>query len=110
MQRRRIQTAGQRSSAGRDYQVISSCQTGDAVKQDDDVLLVLYQSLCPFNNHFGYSLMMLWQFVKGGIYNLNIRPFYGFPEIGHFFRPFVNQKDNQMHVRIIYFNGLRHLL
>ena len=71
---------------------------------------MLHQTFCPLNNHFRHSLMMLRQFVKCGVNNFYVRAFYRFPEVRYFFRTFVNQKNNQMHVRIIHLDRLRHLL
>ena len=71
---------------------------------------MLYQTLRPFDYHFGDSFVMLRQLIKCGINNLHIRSFNCFPEIRNFLRPFINQKDDQVHVRIIYFYGLRNLL
>ena len=108
MQRGRIKTAGQSTPAGRNYQVIGSCQTGNAVQKNHHILSVLHQTLRPLNHHFRYTLVMIRKLVKSRINHFHIMPFNGLLNIGNLLGTFVNQENNQMHLRIISLNGSCH--
>ena len=110
MESRRVQTAGKSSSAGRHHQIIRSGQTGDAVQQDHHLLLMLHQTLGTLDHHLRNPLVMLRQFVEGGIDHFHIGSADGFLDVRHFLRALVNQKYQHMHVRIGAQDGLCHLL
>ena len=100
MQRRRIQTSGQRAPAGRNHQVVSPGQSGDTIQQDHHVHLVLHQSLRTLDHHLGDALVVLRQFVKGGMDHLHVGAVDGLLDIRHLLGPLVNQQNQHMHLRI----------
>ena len=70
---------------------------------------MLYQSARTFHNHLGYSLMMLRKLIKGRIDNLHIVSPDCFFDICNFLRTFIDQQNDQMHIRIVSKNGFRHI-
>ena len=106
----RIKTTGQGSSARWNNQVVCSCQTGNAVQKDHNVLFVLNQTFCTLDHHLWHTFMMLRKLIKGRINNFHIIPFNGFFDVGYFFRTFIDQKDQKMDLRIILPHRKRHLL
>ena len=101
MQRRRIQTAGQRSSTRRNGQVVRPGQPGDAVQQDHHVPLVLYQTLSTLDHHLRHPFVVLRQLIKGGIDDFHIISLDGFFDIRYFLRPLIDEQDHQMHLRAV---------
>ncbi len=110
MQSRRIQTTGKRSSARRYDKVVRSGQTGDAVQQDHNVLLVLHKTLRPLDHHLRNPLVVLRQFVECRVDHLYVRAFDRLLDIRHFLRSFIDQKNDQMRVRSRPCQRLRHFL
>ena len=110
MQRRRIQTTGQRSSAGRNCQVVRPRQSCDTVDKNGHILFMLYQTFCPLDHHLRYPLMVFRQLIKGRIDHFHILSANSFLDIRHFFWPFIDQQNDQMHLRIIAQNRLRRFL
>ena len=70
---------------------------------------MLYQTFCPLNDHFRYTLVTLRKLVKGGINNFYIWPYNSFLNVCYFLRTLIDQQDHQMHIRMIGGNGLCHL-
>ena len=62
---------------------------------------MFYKTLCTFNDHFRYSLMMFWKLIKCRVNNLYIVSLNGLFNIRNFLRTFINQKNQKMHFRII---------
>ena len=54
--------------------------------------------------------MALCQLIKGGIDDLHISALNGLLYIGNLLRAFVDQQNDQIHLRIILCNGLCHIL
>ena len=71
---------------------------------------MLHQALGPLNDHFGNPFMALRQLVKGGIDHLHIGADDRFLNIRNFLGTLVDQKDDQMHIRVVGGHGLCHLL
>jgi len=65
LQRVRIHTAASVPCRKKDYGVVGACQTGDGVKQNNDIFLVFHQALGFFQHHFGDLHMAGGGFVKG---------------------------------------------
>ena len=110
MERRGIQTAGQRSSAGRLCEIIGSRQACYAVEQDHHVFLVLHEALSSLDDHLGHPLVVLGEFVEGGINDLDIGAFDRLLDIRHFFRSLVDEQDDEMNLGIVGFDRLGDLL
>ena len=70
---------------------------------------MFYQTFCTFNNHFRYTFVALRKLIKGGIDNFYIWPYNGFFDVSYFLRTLIDQKDHQMHVRMIGGNSFCHL-
>ena len=68
------------------------------------------QTLCTLDHHLGNSFVMLRQLVKGGIDHLHIGADDRFLNIRNFLGTLVDQKDDQMHIRVVGGHGLCHLL
>ena len=71
---------------------------------------MLHKPLSSLDYHLGNPLVMLRQLVKGGIDHLHIGPFNGLLNIGNLLRPFIDQKDDQMHLGGIALHGFGHIL
>ena len=67
------------------------------------------QSLSSRKNHFCYLYMMLREFVKCRIDNFSVSLKTSL-HICNFFRPFINQQNYHLHVRIIFFYAIGHFL
>ena len=102
----RVKTSGKSSSAWRNDQVIGSCQSGDGIQKDHNILLMFYKAACTLHNHLRYTLMMLRKLIKCRIDNLYIRSLYCFLDISNLLWTLVNEKNDQMHVLVILQNGL----
>ena len=77
-----------------------------AVDKYDHIFFCLYQTLGTFDHHLGYPFMVFGQFIKCGVDHLNIIALYRFLDIRNFFRPLIDEQDDQMHFRIIAQNRL----
>ena len=108
MQGRRIQTTGKGTSARRYNKVVGSCKSGNTVKQNDNIFFMLNKTFCTLNQHFGHSLMVIREFIEGRIDDFHIFPADCFLNIGYFFRTFIDQKNKQMHLRVVSQNGESH--
>ena len=102
LERVRIETARQDLAAGRGDRVVGTGQTGDAVQENDDILLVFDQPLGLFEHHFSDLRMALGRFVecRADDFSLHL-PL----PIGDFLRPFVDQQHDQCHFLVVLENG-----
>ena len=107
VQRRRVQTAGQRAPAGRLHQVVRPRQAGDGIHQDDDVLAVLHEPLRPGQHHLRHLHVVGRLLVERGVDHLaldlalHVRDLLG---------PLVDQQHDQLRVHVLVLDGLRDLL
>ena len=85
-----IQTTGKGTYAGGNHQVIGSCQSGNAVQEDYNIHLVLYQTLRAFNHHFRYSSVVIGKLIKGRVNYFHVITLDSFLDISYFFRSLVN--------------------
>ena len=69
---------------------------------------MFYQTLCSLNYHLRHMLMMFRQFIKCRINDFYIFSFDGFLDICYFLWSFVNQKYDDVNLRIVDFNGFGH--
>ena len=102
MQCVRIHTTRQDLTRRRNHVVIRTRQTGNGVKQNHDVLLVLHQTLRALNYHFGNLHVTRRWLIKRRRNDFTAN---GALHFGHFFRTLVNEQHNQMHIRMIRSNG-----
>ena len=78
--------------------IIGARQAGYRIQQDADVLFMFDEPLGLFDHHFGHSHVTFGRLVKGRGNHLGFdRPFH----IGDLFRPLIDQKHDQFHVRVI---------
>ena len=70
---------------------------------------MFHQALCTLDSHLRHPLMMIRQFVKGGINNLYIVSADCFLDIRHLFRALINKQYQHMHMRIRPQNGFCNL-
>ena len=101
MQGRGIETTREGAAAGRLCQVIGSGESCDGIQQDDDVLAVLHEALRALDDHFRDALVVLGQFVKGGIDDFHVGACDGFLNICHFLRALVDQQNDQVALGIV---------
>ena len=102
-----IHTTGQHFTRRRNHGVVGTRQTGDGVKQDDHVFLVLNQAFRLLDNHFrNLNVARCW-LVEG---RSNHFTFNQTLHLGHFFRTFVNQQHHQHAVWVVIGNALRDVL
>ena len=70
---------------------------------------MFYKTLRTLDDHLGYPFVVLREFIKRRINNLHLISFDGFFHIRYFLRPLINQKHQQMHVRMVLCNCLCNL-
>ena len=92
----------------RDHGVVGARQAGDRVEQDDHVALVLDQALGALDHHVGDLHMARGRFVEGGADDFGGA--HAAHHLGHFFRAFVDQQDDQVHFRMVVHDGLGDVL
>jgi hypothetical protein len=85
--------AGQHLAGRRHGGVVGAAQARDVVQQDDDVPLVLDQSLGLFDHHLGDLDVADGRFVEGGGDHLALHRTL---HVGDFFRPLVDQQDDEV--------------
>ena len=71
---------------------------------------MLYQTARTLNYHLRNASVVLRKLVKCRINNLNVIAFDFFFDIGNFLRTLINQKNDQMHGRIVLKNRLCNIL
>ena len=71
---------------------------------------MFHQSFRSLDDHLGYTFVAIRKLIKGGIDNFHIRSCNGLPDIGNLLRPLINQKDNQVHLRMVRRNRPGNLL
>src|SRR5438309_2651242 len=87
LQRVGVDAAGQHLARGGHDRVVGAAQAGDRIEQDDDVLLVLDETLGLFDHHLGDLDVALRRLVKGGGDDLALHRAL---HVGHFLRPLVD--------------------
>ena len=109
MKSRRIQTTGKSSSAGRYDQVVCPCQSCNRIKKNCNVFFMFHQTTCTFYYHFRHTFMMFRKLIKCRINDFHIIATDGLPDICNLLRALIDQKNDQMHVRIVSQNRLCHI-
>ena len=71
---------------------------------------MLHETLCPLDYHLGNSLMALWKLIEGGIQNFYIIAGYRLLNVRNLLGTFIDQQDDDMHIRMIDGYCLGHLL
>ena len=102
-----VHTTGQHFTGSRDDGVVGTRQTGNGVEQDDNVFLMLNQTLRFLDNHLGNLNVARCRLVKGRSDNF---AFNQTLHLGHFFRTFVDQQYHQNAIRMVVRNALRDIL
>ena len=105
----RIETTGKCSSAGGLCQVVGSRQSRNGIQKNHDIALALHQTLCTLDGHLRNSLVVLRQLIKRGIDHFHIRSLQCLTNIRDFLGTLINQKDNEVNVRIIGLDRLGNL-
>jgi len=98
-----VDTTAEDFSTRRYRLVVCTGETGDGVEKNHDILLVLDKPLGFLYDHLGNLDVAACLLVEGGGDNLTVDVT---PHIGHFFRPFINQKDHQNDFRMIGTDGV----
>ncbi len=93
-----IDTTGQHLAGARDDGVVSTCQTGNGVKQNDHILFVLDQALGFFDDHFGHLHVAGRWFVERRRDHFAA---HGALHLGHFLWTLIDQQHDQMHFRVV---------
>ncbi len=93
-----IDAAGEHLAGGRYHGVVGAGKTGDGIEKDDYVTLVFDQALGLFDDHFGYLDVTGGGLVKGGADHLSAD---GTLHVGDFFRPLVNQQNDEADFRVV---------
>ena len=103
LQRVRIDTARQDFARRRNDGVVGARQTRDRIEQDDDVVLVLDQALGLFDHHLGHLHVTRGRFVEGRADHFALHRAL---HVGDFFRPLVDQQNDQSDFRMIGRDGV----
>ena len=102
-----VHTTGQHFTGSRDHGVVGARQTGNGVEQDDNVFLMLNQTLRLLDNHLGNLNVAGCRLVKGRSDNFTFNQTL---HLGHFFRTFVDKQYHQYAIRMVVRNALRDVL
>ena len=87
--------------------IIAAREPRDAVEQDHDILLLLHQPLRPLQHQLGDLHVPVRIFIEGRIVNLAI----DFAlQVGHFLGPFIDEKNDEDDLGMIYPDRLRDFL
>src|SRR3569833_2103392 len=92
LQRIGINTTRQHLACRRHYGVVGTCEAGDGVEQNDDVLLVLNQPLRLLDDHFGHLHVTGRRLVERAGHNFALHRAL---HLSHFLRPLVNQQHDE---------------
>ena len=68
---------------------------------------MFHQTFCFFYNHFSNLNVARRRFIKGRGHNL---PLHRTLHVGHFFWPFIDQKNDQKYLWMVFRNGARDIL
>ncbi len=98
MQRVGIDAARQHLARGRHHGVVGASQAGNRIQKDHHVTLVLDQALGLLDHHLGNLNMAGRRLVES---RRNHFALYGALHVGNFFRPLVDQKYDQINLRVI---------
>src|SRR5580704_17554526 len=93
-----VDTAGEHLARGRNDRVVSTSETSNGVEKNDNVALVLDETLRLFDHHFGDLDVTSGGLVKGRGDDF---AFHRALHVGNFFRALVNQQDHQNNFRMI---------
>ena len=107
LQRVRINAARQHLARGWQHVVVGPRQACNGVQQDDHILLQLDQAFGAFNHHFSHLHVARCRFVEGRADDLAT---HGAQHLGHFFRAFVHQQNDEMHLGVVGHDGVRQVL
>ena len=97
----RIQTTGKSSSAWRNDQVVGPGKSGDGIQKNGYVFFMFYQTACTLHYHLRYTFMVLRKLIEGRVDNLYVISPDSFFYVCNLLRALIDQKDNQMHIRIV---------
>ena len=103
----RIDAAGKDLAAMRNHRIVGAGKTGDAVQQDDDVLLRLDEALRLFEYHVRYLNVTLGRLIKRGTDNFGA---YGALHICNFLRALIDEQNDQLHLGVIANDTIGHFL
>src|SRR6187402_649413 len=102
-----VDTAGQDLAGARNHGVVGTGQTGDRVKQDHHVLLVLDQALGALDHHFGDLHVAHGGLVEGGADDFAAN---GAGDFRDFLGALIDQQHDQMDIRMVVLDRLGNVL
>ena len=103
-----IDTAGKNFSGVRLDGIVSAGQTGDGIKEDHNILLVLNHAAGFFDDHLSHLNVTLRRFIKGGANHLG--RFAGALHVRDFLGTFVDEEDEEVAIRAVLEDGVGQLL
>ncbi len=102
-----IHTAGQHLAGAWHDRIIGTAETRDRVEKNDNIMFVLDQAFGFFNNHFSNLHVACRGFIKGRTNHFALNRAL---HIGHLFRPFIDQQNEQIDFRMVVGNRLGDIL
>ena len=99
----RVHTTGENLTGRGDDRVVGATEAGDGVQKDHNIALMLNQALGLLDDHFGNSNVARGGFVESGRNHL---AFHRTLHVRHFFRAFIDEKNDQIAFRMIGFDGM----
>ena len=100
MKSRRIKTTGEGTTTRRNAEGVGARKTGDAVEKDNDISAMLDETLRSLDHHLLHTLMALRKLIKRRINDLDLLSHNGLLNVRHLLRTLIDQKDDQVHIRI----------
>ena len=70
---------------------------------------MLDETLASLDYHLRHALVVFRLLIEGGIDDFHVIAHDGLPDIRHLLRPLVDQKDDDVHLRVVVNDGLGHL-
>ena len=98
-----IHTTGKHFAGSRGYGVVGTCQAGDGVEEDDNIVSAFHHAFCFFKDDAGNLHVAFCRFVEGRGDYFRID---GTRHVGNFLRAFVDEQHNHVDFRMIGGNGV----
>ena len=102
-----VHTTRKHLTRRRRHRIVSTCQAGDGVKEDDYIVSALYHALGLLQHDAGYLDVTLGRFVERRGNHLGID---GAGHVGHLLRTFVDEQHDHIYLGMVGSNGVGDVL
>ena len=102
LERVSVDTTGQHLAGRRHHGVVGTCQTGHGIEQDDDILLVLDQTLGLLDHHLGDLDVTGRRLIEGGGHDFAT---HGARHLGDFLGTLIDQQHDEVTFGVVARDG-----